>query len=165
MFDSYLNYQKIERKQQKIHPSKIPPKLTGDYPNYRPSNKNYVDYRSKFEKYKQRKGQRMWQSLAVISYGTDHTSNNKNNSLVRNFPRYLQISSNTERDNAFQLKKRMLMSKYVHQEFDPIFETEFTKAYLQGIEEIGTIPNETVADLVMRIGKYKGKVHRQVHFR
>lgn len=119
-----------------------------------------MNYRNQFQKYKQRKGERVSQSLAVITYGTNRTTNPKNASFVNEVPRYLQKSSNNERDNAFQLKKRMLMSKYVHQEFDPIFDTEFGKAYLQGVDDVPTNGDETITDLVMRIGKYKGKIQQ-----
>lgn len=56
--------------------SQIPPKLEPDHPNYRPNNKNYVEYLKKLEKYKRRRGDRVSQSLAIISYGQLNTDRN-----------------------------------------------------------------------------------------
>lgn len=60
------------------------------------------------------------------------------------------------------LNKRMLMSKHIHKKFDPVFETEFAKAYFEGVENEPTIPGETITDLILRLGKYKGVIKRDV---
>jgi hypothetical protein len=114
--------------------SKIPPKLLPDQPSYRPNNKNYVEYINKLHKYK-KKGRNIGQSLAIISYANTERNESHNTDNLRDsnggmdqldifnpskctnllkIPRYLPASSNTKKDNAFSIKKRMLMSKYIH---------------------------------------------------
>lgn len=55
------------------------------------------------------------------------------------------------------------MSKYIHQEFNPLFETEFVKTYLQGVEEADVSPGENLTELVMRLRKNQGRIHHSVN--
>ncbi|CAI2376955.1 unnamed protein product [Moneuplotes crassus] len=160
---AYMEFQNSIRKTQRVIPSKLPPKLLTDFPHHRPNNKNYVEFLSKFRKFQQRRGQRMSQSLAVISYGSSKELDEQDSQQNKNLPRYphlpfkkqcLYMSSNQEKNSALEIKKRMLMSKYMHQEFDPIFETDFGKAYFSGIEESDVLEGETIAEMVARLGNY-----------
>lgn len=174
------------RKTQRVPHSKIPPKLLPDQPNYRPNNKNYVEYLDKLQKYKRRRGQKISQSLAIISYAKTSMDENQSPDKSRDqdagspditHVKVLLIVTNMFR---FQdtckfhirvkrkvmmrliLNKRMLMSKYIHQKFDPVFETEFAKAYFEGVENEPTIPGETITDLILRLGNYKGVIKQNV---
>jgi len=62
-----FSYRKVEM----VPWSKIPPKLKSDRPDFRPHNKNYVEYLSHLEKHKLRRGQRVSQSLGVTTYVKD----------------------------------------------------------------------------------------------
>jgi len=154
-----FSYRKVEM----VPWSKIPPKLKSDRPDFRPHNKNYVEYLSHLEKHKLRRGQRVSQSLGVTTYVKDAQKEVWEEYQEQvHIPRYLQVSSKGEESDAFNTKRRLLMSKYCHDQFEPAFETEFAKAYYEGVEDADTAPGETITQLIMRLGRYKGKIKPQV---
>lgn len=54
------------------------------------------------------------------------------------------------------------MSKYIHDQFDPGLETEYAKAYYEGVDDAILKKNENITDLIVRLGKYKGKIKPHV---
>ena len=111
-------------------------------------------------------GKSMSQSLGVITYAkTSPKKKQNNNEESTAIPRYLKLSSNSESTNAYEIKKKMLMSKYIHEKFEPGFETEFAKAYYDGVENAAINSDENITELIWRLGRYKGKIKPHVRFR
>ena len=151
----------IENK-ERVSPSKIPPKIQVDSPGYRPTNANYIRFLIEMQKFIEKYGQNIPQSLGVTTYAKPHKDRlNATDDMVF-IPRYLKISSNNGRADAYSIKKKILMSKYIHKEFDPGLETNFAKAYYEGVDTAWLNPDEDITELIMRLGNYKGKIKPNV---
>jgi hypothetical protein len=142
-----------------LHRFKDPSKLNNDSTFLNEEGK--ASSQERIEKIFPQRSQRISQSHDFNNKKIPKRVNASNSGGIK-IPRYLHVTTNPEYSDAFTVKKRYLMSKYVHEKFDPGFETEYAKAYYEGIEHIDAKPGETVAQLIMRIGKYKGKIQPQV---
>ena len=164
MMDSCHTQDLSYRKRQIITEDQIPPKLIADSSNFRPSNKNYAKFLKELEQFEQKYGKRMSQSLGVITYETQrnkssrryHDQNRKND--VVSMPRYLKLSNNKHQNSAYEVKIRILMSKYIHDQFDPSMENEIAKAYYEGVENISSGEDQNISALIWKLGKYKGRI-------
>ena len=146
----------------KVIKSRIPPKLQVDSPGFRPTNANYIRFLMEMQKFIEKYGQNMPQSVGVISYAKPRKEEFSNTDDMVFIPRYLKVASHRNRADAFEIKKKILMSKYVHKEFDPGLESNFAKAYYEGVENASLLSEENITELIMRLGNYKGKIKPQV---
>jgi len=69
-------------------------KLYGDRPNFRPSNRNYVEFISFKDRYPDRRRRGMSQSSPLISFEAKRSTSKKEKSETKHIPRFFYMSSN-----------------------------------------------------------------------